>query len=116
MWNGRISGGEVARDLAGSIGRFEERSAGAVAEAREAVGAVVQLTGERRAYWLREVEARQLELRQCEAAAIASGGEVDCYALVAARDEAQTNSRYRNVARAASLCGFRWPRHVVQSI
>jgi hypothetical protein len=90
MWGNfaRMSGAEIALELAGSIARFEERSDGVIAAARSELVATTQFLEERRNVWEGELARRQEALDTC-LSRVTEDGPPNCSAYAAARDEAQ---------------------------
>ena len=90
MWGpfARMSGAEVALELAGAIGRFEERAENVISAARSDLVSTTQFLEDRRRVWQEELARRQEALNICRLT-VTEAGPPDCSGYVAARDEAQ---------------------------
>ena len=91
MWGNfaRMSGAEIALELAGAIARFEERADGVIAAARSELVSTTKFLEERRNFWDEERSRRQEALDMCLSMAT-EDGPPNCSGFVAALDEAQT--------------------------
>jgi hypothetical protein len=92
MWGNfaRMSGAEVAQELAGAISRFEERSESVISAARSDLVSTTQFLEDRRRVWQEELARRQEALNICQMT-VTEEGPPDCSGYAAARDEAQAN-------------------------
>jgi hypothetical protein len=90
MWGNfaRMSGAEVAQELAGAIARFEERSESVISAARSDLVSTTQFLEDRRRVWQEELARRQEALDVCRSM-VTEDGPPDCSGYAAARDEAQ---------------------------